>query len=165
MNIKIALLIIVFMLFFGISVSKPIPISYAFDGNVSDTSDNIETPLPPYAFLYHGENLTIDISSQSPLYPNYGEGLSKDSTYTFDDVMFVENNVTKTGADVICVIVTSQMTGLKFYYLDNKPSESIAITLGANEIMNIGMQINTTNFNIGNASGTIKIQAFEGACE
>ncbi|WP_457752569.1 DUF1102 domain-containing protein [Thermococcus sp.] len=146
----------------AVSISKPIPVSYALeDGNGTFT---IETPLPPYAFLYHGGNLTIDISKDSPFYPGYGEGLSRDAIYQFDNVMKVENNVTQTGAPIICVIFTSQMDGLKFYYSNTTPAESISITLGEYESVNIGILINTTGYALGEVSGSFKIQAFEGAC-
>ncbi|NJE09196.1 DUF1102 domain-containing protein [Thermococcus sp. M39] len=153
---------VIFVLFFSISINKPIPISYALEND--NGTFTIETPLPPYAFLYHGGNLTIDISEDNPFYPGYGEGLSRDAIYKFDDVMKVENNVTQTGASVICVIITSQMDGLKFYYSNTTPEDSISFTLGEYESVNVGIYINTTNYALGEVSGSFKIQAYEGAC-
>ena len=153
----------ILILIVAVSISKPIPVSYALenDNNVF----TIETPLPPYAFLYHGGNLTINISENNPFYPGYGEGLSRDAIYNFDDVMKVENNVTQTGTSVICVIITSQMEGLRFYYSNTTPEDSISFTLGEYESVNVGIHINTTNYALGEVSGSFKIQAYEGACE
>lgn len=148
----------ILILIVAVSISKPIPVSYAFE------EFTIETPLPPYVFLYHGGNLTIDISEDNPFYPGYGEGLSRDAIYKFDDVMKVENNVTQTGASVICVIITSQMKGLRFYYSNTAPEESINFTLGEYESVNVGIYINTTNYALGEVSGSFKIQAYEGGC-
>ncbi|ADT84964.1 DUF1102 domain-containing protein [Thermococcus barophilus] len=160
---KITLPLVAVLIFIAaVSISKPIPVSYALENG--NTSFTIETPLPPYAFLYHGGNLTIDISKNSPFYPGYGEGLSRDAIYQFDDVIRVENNVTQTGASVICVIITSEMNGLKFYYSNTTPAESISITLGEYESANIGIFVNTTGYALGDVSGSFKIQAFEGAC-
>ncbi|ALM76251.1 DUF1102 domain-containing protein [Thermococcus barophilus] len=160
---KITLPLVAVLIFIAaVSISKPIPVSYALEND--NTSFTIEIPLPPYAFLYHGGNLTIDISENSPFYPGYGEGLSRDAIYQFDDVIRVENNVTQTGASVICVIITSEMNGLKFYYSNTTPAESISITLSEYESANIGIFVNTTGYALGDVSGSFKIQAFEGAC-
>ncbi|MBO8175765.1 MAG: DUF1102 domain-containing protein [Thermococcus sp.] len=153
----------ILILIVAVSISKPIPVSYALEDD--NGVFTIETPLPPYAFLYHGGNLTIDISENNPFYPGYGEGLSRDAIYNFDDVMKVENNVTQTGASVICVIITSQMEGLRFYYSNTTPEDSISFTLGEYESVNVGIHINTTNYALGEVSGSFKIQAYEGACE
>lgn len=155
-------LAIISLLILPLVVEKPIPVSYALE--VEDGGITIETPLPPYAFLYHGSNLTIEISADNPSYPGYGEGLSGDALYKFGGVMLVENNVTQTQADVICVIITSQMQGLKFYYSNQTPSESISFSLNAYENVTIGVQMNTTGMALGNYTGTFKIQVYEGAC-
>jgi len=136
-----------------VTVGIGTPVFYAFE------EFTIETPLPPYAFL------TIDISEGNPFYPGYGKGLSIDTIHMFDDVMKVENNVTQTGASVICVIITSQMDGLRFYHSNTTPKESISFTLGEYESVNVGIYINTTNHTLGEVSGSFKIQAYEGECE
>ncbi len=111
----------------------------------------------PYAHDIDG-NLVIDISDASPFYPGYGEGLSRNTVYRFDDVIAIKNN-----ASVVCVIVQSNFDGLKFY-TDGSADSTLTFSLGENEIVYIGVEINTSLYDLGTYTGSFTIKASEGEC-
>lgn len=164
--IKFAVLpIILVMIFFvwGVFVVKPIPVVLAVEDNASVS---IENPLPPYAFLSNGY-LKIDISNQSPLYPGFGEGLSPDTVYVFNDVFEIYNNETETGQSVICVSVTSPtpVIGLFVSPYTGTWSQSIEFEVLANQSVKVGMRFDTAGLSLGDYNQNITIQAFGGPCE
>jgi len=146
----------------GIFVVKPIPVVLAVDDNVSVP---IENPLPPYAYLSNG-HLKIDISNQSPLHPGFGEGLSPDTVYVFNDVFEIYNNETETGESVICVTISSPtpVIGLFMSPYDGNWSQSIEFEVPANQSVQVGMRFDTTGLSLGYYDQNITIQAFGGSC-
>ncbi|KUJ98528.1 MAG: Uncharacterized protein XD43_1805 [Thermococcales archaeon 44_46] len=157
--------IILVMIFFawGVFVVRPIPVVLAVEDNVSVS---IENPLPPYAYLSQGY-LKIDISNQSPLYPGFGEGLSPDTVYVFDDVFEIYNNESETGAAVICVVISSStpVIGLFVSPYPGTWSQSIDFEVPANESVRVGMRFDTTGLGLGDYNQNITIQAFGGSCQ
>jgi len=163
--IKFAVLpIILLMMFFvwGAFVVKPIPVVLAVDDSVSAP---IETPLPPYAYL-SGGYLKVDISNQSPIYPGFGEGLSPDTVYVFNDVFEIYNNETETGESVICVNITSPTPVIELFVspYNNIWSQSIEFEVLANQSVKVGMRFNTTGLLLGDYNQHITIRAFGGSC-
>ncbi|MCO6040303.1 DUF1102 domain-containing protein [Thermococcus alcaliphilus] len=164
--IKLTVLPIMLVITFfawGIFVVRPIPVVLAVDDNVSVPMEN---PLPPYAYLSNG-HLKIDISNQSPLYPGFGEGLSPDTVYIFNDVFEIYNNETETGESVICVTISSptQVVGLFVSPYTGTWSQSIEFEVPANQSVQVGMRFDTTGLSLGDYNQNITIQAFGGSCE
>ncbi|RLF80459.1 hypothetical protein DRN44_07230 [Thermococci archaeon] len=157
--------IILVMMFFawGVFVVKPIPVVLAVDDNASVS---IENPLPPYAYL-SGGYLKIDISNQSPLYPGFGEGLSPNSVYVFDDVFEIYNNETETEQSVICVSITSPTSAIGLFVspYNDTWSQSIKFEVQANQSVRVGMRFDTTGLPLGDYNQNITIQAFGGSCK
>jgi len=153
------------MMFFawGVFVVKPIPVVLAVDDSVSVS---IENPLPPYAYL-SGGYLKIDISNQSPLYPGFGEGLSPNSVYVFNNVFEIYNNESETGFSEICVVISSPVSviGLFVSPYTGTWNQSIEFEVLANQSVNLGMRFDTTGLPLGDYNQNITIQAFGGSCE
>ena len=163
--LKFAVLpIILVMIFFvwGVFVVKPIPVVLAVDDNASVS---IENPLPPYAYLSNGY-LKVDISNQSPFYPGFGEGLSPDAVYVFNDVFEIYNNETETGESVICVSIASPAPAIGLFVspYTGTWSQSIEFEVPANHSVKVGMRFNTTGVPLGDYNQNITIQAFGGSC-
>lgn len=156
-------MLVIMFFAWGVFVVKPIPVVLAVDGNVSVP---IENPLPPYAYLSQGY-LKIDISNQSPLYPGYGEGLSPDTIYVFNDVFEIYNNESETGESVICVSISSptSVIGLFVSPYTGIWSQNIEFEVPANQSVQVGMRFNTTGLPLGDYNQNITIQAFGGPCE
>ncbi len=126
----------------------------------------IETPLPPYAYLSDGF-LRVEISDQSPLYPGYGKGLSKDSVYTFNRIFTVENNESETGFPVICVLISSNSENIGFFesnFSGNWSSE-LRVEIQANQSVDVGMRFDTHGLELGDYETSIVITAQGGGCE
>jgi len=113
---------------------------------------------------YAIDNATIDISVNNPNYPGYGNGLSPSSTYRFDDALTIENNVSKTGMDVVCVKIQSNDKNLKFYSENAPPSYTLNVTLGKNESKSVGIEINSS-LDLGLKEGKYTIYVYSGECK
>lgn len=158
---------LVILLIIGISTIYPgnaIPV--VVYGVPNGASIPIETPIPPYAYLSDGF-LKVEISDQSPLYPGYGKGLSKDSVYTFNRIFTIENNESETGFPVICVTIYSNSENVGLFegkFSGNWDSE-LRVEIQANQIVDIGMRFDTHGLDAGDYSTSIVITAQGGGCE
>ncbi len=157
---KITTAVLVILSIFAIGLNTPVVSTIVEDivGGVTVISNSI------YATMSNENNLTIDISANNPNYPGYGKGLSLSSTYRFDDALIFENNVSKTGIEVICVQIQSNDENLKFYTGDAMPSDIVSITLGKNESKSIGIEINSTS-DLGLKEGKYTIYIYSGECQ
>jgi len=156
-------IIMLAVLFFSVGLyKKPIPVVLAVDDNASVS---IENPLPPYAYLSNGY-LKVDISNQSPFYPGFGEGLSPDAVYVFNDVFEIYNNETETGESVICVSIASPAPAIGLFVspYTGTWSQSIEFEVPANHSVKVGMRFNATGLPLGGYNQNITIQAFGGSC-
>jgi hypothetical protein len=67
---------------------------------VNITTDDNELidldPVQPYAYLNNGK-LTIEISPNNPNYPGYGDGMSHNTTYVFEEMFNVSNDLWENG--------------------------------------------------------------------
>jgi len=119
--------------------------------------------LPPYAYSSNGD-VIIDISDSSPLYPGYGKGLAKDTVYKIDEVIRIENNVSLTGWNEVCVVIKSNVEGLKFYSDLSLPNDVVYIYLSGNESKYVGIEINTSQYDLGELYGSFSVTTYEGKC-
>ncbi|ADB57849.1 DUF1102 domain-containing protein [Archaeoglobus profundus] len=153
-------LVLVVLSIFAIGFNAP-----AFSTLVEDIVNGVTlTSDSVYATTSNG-NLTIDISVNNPNYPGYGDGLSSGSVYRFDDVIVLENNVSRTGESVVCVNIQSNDDSLKFYTDSIAPSESINLTLGENESKSVGIEINSSTSGLGLVKGSYTIYVYSGECQ
>jgi len=146
---------------YGLYPAEPLTVAYATldDGNVT-----IESPLPPYAHLDKGV-LVVDISPDSP-FSGEGRGLSPDSTYVFNDVFTVTNNVSETGYSRVCVRISSDSPNIGFFEgeFSGRWDGGVEVELAANETIPIGMRVNTTGLRPGDLWSDITIEAWGGGC-
>ncbi len=151
--------VLVTLSIFAIGLNAPVVSTIVEDvvGGIILTSNSV------YATT-DDNNLTIEISVNNPNYPGYGEGLSPSSTYRFDDALTIENNVSKTGMEVVCVRIQSNDENLKFYTEDTTPSDTVSITLRENESKSVGIEINSTS-GLGMEEGRYTIYVYSGECQ
>ncbi|WP_297534592.1 DUF1102 domain-containing protein [Thermococcus sp.] len=142
---------------------------------VSDDNELIDlTPIQPYAYINDAGVLVVDISPNNPNYPGYGQGLSPNSEYNFDEVFKVSNDLWDN--KTIVVLITSTNTAIQFYgadhnihdaqtgaivYASDNAKNDVCFTLTPGQSVKVGM-----DFTVGNAalntteSSAIHIQAF-----
>lgn len=151
------LLTVILLAILAMGLNKPVLSTVVEDviGGVTIVSSSI--------YASEKENITIDISTNNPNYPGYGDGLSPSTIYRFDDAITVENNVSKTGMRVLCVQFQSEDEGLKFYADAITPSYAIYVTLGENESKSVGIELNTTS-NLGSNFANYSVYVYEGEC-
>ncbi|NJE62013.1 DUF1102 domain-containing protein [Thermococcus sp. 21S7] len=85
---------------------------------VTDDNELIDlTPLQPYAYIDNETGvLVVDISPDNPNYPGYGQGLSPNSEYNFDEVFEVSNDLWENMS--IVVMITSDNDEIQLYGAD-----------------------------------------------
>ncbi|MBP1911728.1 DUF1102 domain-containing protein [Thermococcus stetteri] len=85
---------------------------------VTDDNELIDlTPIQPYAYINGGGVLVVDISPNNPNYPGYGNGLSPNSEYNFDEVFEVSNDLWEENMSIV-VRITSDNSVIQFYGAD-----------------------------------------------
>lgn len=142
----------------------PLEIVYAIpDGNY--TNFTLEIPQPPYSYSENGV-LVIDVSPNNPFYPGQGEGLSADTVYVFEKVFSIENNVSETGYESICVRISSDSDSILFFSgeFEGSWSSDLQFTINANETVHVGMRIETAGCEIGEEVSNVTIEAWGGTC-
>ncbi len=91
---------------------------------VTDDNELIDlTPIQPYAYINDGGVLVVDISPNNPNYPGYGDGLSPNSEYNFDEIFKVSNDLWEKNMTIV-VRITSNNTGIQFYGADRDVHDS-----------------------------------------
>jgi hypothetical protein len=143
---------------------------------VNITSDDNEfidlTPLQPYAYLNNGK-LTIEISPNNPNYPGYGDGMSVNTTYVFEEMFNVSNELWENeDADFpICVRISlNQGDGISFFAGDydspiSGPGTQIHFTVYHNQPVPVGFIFDNTNKDLGSNGAQMSVSADAGACE
>ncbi|GAB6136331.1 DUF1102 domain-containing protein [Thermococcus henrietii] len=143
---------------------------------VSDDNELIDlTPLQPYAYINSGGVLVVDISPDNPNYPGYGQGLSPNSEYNFDEVFEVSNDLWENNMSIV-VRITNANTAIQFYgadhdvhdaatgaivYRSDMAKNDVCFTLGPGEAAKIGMDFTVGNNALNTTeSSTIHIQAW-----
>ncbi|WP_297436481.1 DUF1102 domain-containing protein [Thermococcus sp.] len=143
---------------------------------VSDDNELIDlTPIQPYAYINEGGVLVVDISPDNPNYPGYGQGLSPNSEYNFDEVFEVSNDLWENNMSIV-VRITNANTAIQFYgadhdihdastgnivYASDMAKNDVCFVVGPGEAVKVGM-----DFTVGNAalntteSSNIHIEAY-----
>jgi len=143
---------------------------------VSDDNELIDlTPIQPYAYINDGGVLVVDISPDNPNYPGYGQGLSPNSEYNFDEVFEVSNDLWEDNMSIV-VRITNANTAIQFYgadhdihdaqtgavvYASDMAKNDVCFVVEPGEAVKVGM-----DFTVGNAaidtteSSNVHIQAY-----
>ncbi len=143
---------------------------------VNITSDDNEfidlTPLQPYAYLNNGK-LTIEISPNNPNYPGYGDGMSVNTIYVFEEMFNVSNELweNENGDFPVCVQISiNQGDGIEVFagnYSNpiSGPDTQVQFTVYHDEPVPVGFVFNNTDKEMGTQSVQMSINAEAGACE
>ncbi|MDI9611084.1 MAG: DUF1102 domain-containing protein [Archaeoglobaceae archaeon] len=146
---------------------------------VADDQELIDlTPIQPYAYINTDGKIYFDFSKFNPNYPGGGKGVSPNTTYAFDQVFKVSNDLwpNDSGYDGICVEVSASgnIAGiLKLYSPDDvyghtTPStaaNSVSMFVEGGDFAVVGFVINTNGYPAGNMiNGQITVVAHTGSC-
>ncbi|AAL80449.1 DUF1102 domain-containing protein [Pyrococcus furiosus DSM 3638] len=140
---------------------------------VADDNELIDlTPVQPYAYLSNGK-LTIKISPDNTnQYPGYGDGLSPDSLYVFEEMFNVSNELWENEESnyPICVTIQSENSHVTLFAgtYDSPiagPGTSITFTVEHGNPVPIGMIFDMTGEGLGSDQGQLSISAQAGACD
>ncbi len=145
---------------------------------VNITSDDNElidlSPVQPYAHLSNGK-LLIEISPNNPNYPGYGDGMSHNTTYVFEEMFNVSNELWENSKEdfPICVqISVPQNSGVEVFagnYSDDgtatiaDPGTQIQFTVYHGQPVPVGFIFNNTCETLGSHQVNMDIQAWKGA--
>ncbi|AEH24905.1 DUF1102 domain-containing protein [Pyrococcus yayanosii] len=139
---------------------------------VGDDNEFIDlTPLQPYAILSNGK-LVIDFSANNPNYPGYGDGMSPNTTYVFEEVFEVSNELweNEDGDYPICVTISAVHPNIQIFAGDYDspiagPGSSISVTVYHGSPVPIGFIFDNTNAALGSYQFQLQIDAVAGACQ
>ncbi|MEM2191801.1 MAG: DUF1102 domain-containing protein [Archaeoglobaceae archaeon] len=147
---------------------------------VADDQELIDlTPIQPYAYINTDGKIYFDFSQYNPNYPpGSGIGVSPNTTYAFDKVFKVSNDLWEgdSGYNGICVQVSASgniMGILNLYSPDdvyghtspNNAATSISMFLEGGDFAVVGFVINTNGYTAGNmVNGQITVVAHTGNC-
>lgn len=143
---------------------------------VTDDTELIDlTPVQPYAYINDEGVLVVDISPNNPHYPGYGDGLSPNSEYNFDEVFNVSNDLWEEDMAIV-VRITNQNTAIQFYgadhdihdsatgavvYASDMAKNDVCFVVGPGDAVSVGMDFTVGNNAINTTeSSMIHIQAY-----
>jgi len=137
----------------------------------TDDSELIDLdPVQPYAYLNNGK-LTIEISPSNPNYPGYGVGMSHNTTYVFEEMFNVSNDLWENEQQdfPICVDIAISGSGVKIFAgdYDNPiagPDTQIQFTVYHDSPVPVGFVFNNTCKELGGHQATMTVTAQAGAC-
>jgi len=137
----------------------------------TDDSELIDLdPIQPYAYLNNGK-LTIEISPNNPNYPGYGAGMSHNTTYVFEEMFNVSNDLWENNETdfPICVDIAISGSGVQIFAgnYDNPtagPDTQIQFTVYHDSPVPIGFVFDNTCQTLGGHQATMTITAQAGAC-
>ncbi len=138
---------------------------------VPDDTELIDLrPLQPYAYINDNGMLVIDLSHNNPNWQEgFGEDISPDSTYVFEEVFGVSNDLWE--QTPICMHLTySGNEGVLFFVGDytntTVGSTSLYFTVMPGEVVKIGMILNGFNYSAGDEiNGQAQFYAEAGECD
>ncbi|USS41300.1 DUF1102 domain-containing protein [Thermococcus aggregans] len=144
---------------------------------VSDENEFIDlTPAQPYAYLNNGK-LTIEISTNNPNYNEtlgFGRGLSPNTTYVFEHMFNVSNELWENNETdfPICVQISiTQGSGVEIFEGDwaETSGTQLQFTVYHNTPVSVGMVFDTSNMGLSVNPGDIQVQmsihAWKGTCD
>lgn len=143
---------------------------------VSDDTELIDlTPVQPYAYINDAGVLVVDISPDNPNWPGYGNGLSPNSEYNFDEVFNVSNDLWEENMTIV-VRITSDNSAIQFYgadeniystssgsaiYASDMAENDVCFVVHSGEAVSVGMDFSVGNDAPGTVQSTpIHIQAY-----
>ena len=138
---------------------------------VPDDNELIDLePLQPYAYINSNGMLVIDLSDANDNWEEgFGEGVSPNSTYVFEEVFGVSNHLWE--ETPICMNITySGSGGILFFEGDYIPgtttgATNLYVTIQPGDVARIGMIITSDNLDAGTSlDGNIAFYATAGAC-
>ncbi|NJE62014.1 DUF1102 domain-containing protein [Thermococcus sp. 21S7] len=139
---------------------------------VSDDNELIDlTAMQPYV-KYSDGKIYVDISSSNSNRPDYGGlGLSPNTTYVFEEMFEVSNELWENNQSdyPICVKINTNHEQLKVFAgdYDNMtagPGSNIKFTVYHGHPIKVGMIFDTTNATLGSEQFTMTITADAGEC-
>ncbi len=137
---------------------------------VPDDNELIDLrPIQPYAYINDNGMLVVDLSKFNENWEEgLGMGVSPNSTYVFEEVFGVSNDLWENVT--ICMHITySGDGGVKFFvgdYTGQAGETTLDITIGPGEVIPIGMILDSTDLEEGDAiDGQIQFYAELGPCE
>ncbi|WP_461865319.1 DUF1102 domain-containing protein [Thermococcus sp.] len=137
---------------------------------VPDDSELIDLePLQPYAYINDNGMLVIDLSHNNPNWEEgFGKGISPDSTYVFEEVFGVSNDLWENMS--ICMHLTySGDSGVLFFTGDytntTVGSTDFSFTVNPGEVVKVGMILSGFNYTAGDKiNGQVQFYATAGEC-
>ncbi len=140
---------------------------------VADDNEFIDlTPIQPYAYLNNGK-LTIEISPNNANYNEslgFGSGLSPNTTYVFEEMFNVSNELWENNATAypICVTISSNSDNLLLFagdYDENATyTTQVKFTVEHGSPVPVGMIFNSYGLGLGSQSAQLSISAVAGPC-
>ncbi|MEM1956677.1 MAG: DUF1102 domain-containing protein [Archaeoglobaceae archaeon] len=146
---------------------------------VADDQEFIDlTPIQPYAYINTDGKIYFDFSRFNPNYPGGGKGVSPNTTYAFDQVFKVSNDLWEndSGYNGICVQVSASgnvARVLDLYSPDDvyghtdpsNAADSVSMFIEGGNYSWVGFVINTNGYTAGNTiDGQITVVANAGNC-
>lgn len=139
---------------------------------VADDDELIDlTPIQPYAYLNNGK-LTVEISPNNPNYPGYGQGMSTNTTYVFEEMFNVSNELWENNNSnfPICVQISVTQGHLQIFAGNYSsplvnPGTQIQFTVYHGQDVPVGFVFDNSNASMGNKQAQLSISAVAGACE
>ncbi len=139
---------------------------------VADDDEFVDLePLQPYAVLSNGK-LLIDISEYNSNYPGYGSGMSHNTTYVFEEMFNVSNDLWENNDTdfPICVhIKLDGDEGIQAFAGDYDsptagPGTTISFTVYHGSPVSVGLVFDNTCQELGDHRVQMSISASAGAC-
>jgi hypothetical protein len=146
---------------------------------VADDQEFIDlTPIQPYAYINEDGKIYFDFSAYNPNYLGGGRGVSPNTTYAFDGVFKVSNDLwpNDSGYSGICVDVSvsgNTASILKLYSPDDvnghttpgNAATAIKMFIEGGNYAEVGFVITTSGYTAGNTvDGQINVVAHSGSC-
>lgn len=141
---------------------------------VTDDNELIDlTPLQPYVKFNGDGNIYIDISDSNSNRPSGGgAGLSPNTTYVFEEMFEVSNELWENNETdfPICVKINTNHEQVMVFAGNYTspvagPAQNIQFTVYHGDPVKVGMIFDTTNATLGSEQFTMTITADRGACE
>ncbi|WP_297534594.1 DUF1102 domain-containing protein [Thermococcus sp.] len=139
---------------------------------VSDDNELISlTALQPYV-TYDAGKLYVDITQYNPNRPEGGGlGMSPNTTYVFEEMFEVSNNLWENNQTdyPICVTIKTQHDGVLIFAGNYTnpiagPAHNIQFTVEHGNPVPVGMIFDNTNVSMGEYQFQMSIEAIKGAC-
>ncbi len=140
---------------------------------VADDNELIDlTPTQQYAYLNNGK-LTIELSTNNANYNQslgFGTGLSPNTTYVFEEMFNVSNELWENNATAypICVTISSNNNHLLLFtgdYDENATySTQVQFTVNHGSPVSVGMIFDNYGLGLGSQTAQLSITAVDGAC-